>query len=203
MSTLDLSPSYVEVECKYRLTKSDDYYTSALDLRNGVNGVFKGWDNESHEDTFYDTDDHALQAQGKTLRLRQFLTQGQGQELTAKGPRLGSVSGAKARVEYTSKITRGQTNKILSLLNYTPTFTYFKKRRSCKVWFEGEAVNVSLDGIEGLGRFMELELMVLEGEQAEAGAKLKRLAATLGLSESELELRSYSELVKEKQNDQA
>lgn len=56
---------------------------------------------------------------------------------------------------------------------------------------------VHLDDVEGLGQFLELEVVLAEGESADAGiAEAHRLMAALGVSPAELVEGAYLDLLK-------
>jgi predicted adenylyl cyclase CyaB len=83
----------------------------------------------------------------------------------------------------------------LEALGFRPVAEVRKLRRKAFVAWEGRTVEVSLDAIEGLGTFVELELMASPAEVEPAKARLASLAAKLNLVRSER--RSYLELLLE------
>jgi predicted adenylyl cyclase CyaB len=57
---------------------------------------------------------------------------------------------------------------------------------------------VHLDEVEGLGRFIELEVMLQPGEPLERGvAEARDLMTTLGIEESQLVSQAYIDLLRE------
>ena len=116
---------------------------------------------------------------GPNLRLRAIGTR---QELTVKGPRLESGR-SKVRVEHTVTFD-GDIAPILAALGLVPTERY--RKRTAIYTFEGAVV--SLDDVEGVGQFCEIE--------AADDFTLERAAARLGLSDESLERRGYARLVR-------
>ena len=113
------------------------------------------------------------------LRLR---ATGARQELTLKGPRLESGR-SKVRMEHTVAVD-GDIAPILAALGLVPTERY--RKRTAIYAFEGAVV--SLDEVEGVGRFCEIE--------AADDATIERAATQLGLSDEALERRGYARLVR-------
>jgi predicted adenylyl cyclase CyaB len=68
-----------------------------------------------------------------------------------------------------------------------------KQRRKAQVSWQGRHVEVSLDDVEGVGQYVELELMAPSDGVEAARRCLADLAAQLGLAASER--RSYLELL--------
>jgi predicted adenylyl cyclase CyaB len=104
------------------------------------------------------------------------------QELTLKGPRLESGR-SKVRMEHTVAV-HGDIAPILAALGLVPTERY--RKRTAIYAFEGAVV--SLDDVEGVGRFCEIE--------AADDATIERAATQLGLSDESLERRGYARLVR-------
>jgi adenylate cyclase class 2 len=104
------------------------------------------------------------------------------QELTVKGPRLESER-SKVRVEHTVAVD-GDIVPVLAALGLVPTERY--RKRTAIYDFAGAVV--SLDDVDGLGRFCEIE--------ADDDATIERAATQLGLTDGSLERRGYARLVR-------
>ncbi|OGB75292.1 hypothetical protein A2810_00375 [candidate division Kazan bacterium RIFCSPHIGHO2_01_FULL_49_10] len=74
--------------------------------------------------------------------------------------------------------------------------TEVAKTRS--VWKSGD-VTISLDDVDGLGAFLELEILGDSEQIKPARERILTLAHELGLSESDIELKKYDQLVSAKQ----
>jgi adenylate cyclase class 2 len=111
--------------------------------------------------------------------------------LTYKGPKLDQVS--NARTEYETAVSDGETaEKLLEALGYRPLAVVDKVRRTYRM----EDVTLCLDEVEGLGGFLELEILVpAEEGREEAVCRLLALLDGLGISRDRLSRRSYLELL--------
>ena len=67
-----------------------------------------------------------------------------------------------------------------------------RKTRQLFLW---ENVRIHLDEVEGLGRFLEFEAVLEEGqEEADGYAQLKRLRSEFGIDDDDVVGGSYSDL---------
>ena len=123
--------------------------------------------------------DGSKRIEGLNLRLRAIDSR---QELTVKGPRLESGR-SKVRTEHTV-VVDGDIAPVLAALGLLPTDRY--RKRTAIYALDGALV--SLDDVEGVGRFCEIE--------AADDATIERAAAQLGLSDESLERRGYARLVR-------
>jgi predicted adenylyl cyclase CyaB len=109
------------------------------------------------------------------------------QELTVKGPRLEGGR-SKVRMEHTVAVD-GDIAPILAALGLVPAERY--RKRTAIYALDGAVV--SLDDVEGVGRFCEIE--------AADDATIERAATKLGLSAESLERRGYARLVRSADSD--
>jgi adenylate cyclase, class 2 len=129
----------------------------------------------------------------EALRIRR---KGAENFITYKGPKLDAAT--KTRHEIDLPLPPGASTAsawidMLSALGFTAVGEVRKARRKTHVSWSGRRVEVSLDEVEGLGRYVELELVV-EAEEIEAAKEcIASLAAELGLAGGER--RSYLELL--------
>ncbi len=129
----------------------------------------------------------------EALRLRR---RGPVNLITYKGPKIDSAT--KTRSEIELPLAPGQESfrswrALLEALGFRGVAEVRKSRRKMQVPWQGRSVEASLDTVEQLGTFVELELVV-EAEGLEpAQACILSLAQTLGLVASER--RSYLELL--------
>ena len=69
-------------------------------------------------------------------------------------------------------------------------------RKSRRVYLAGRT-RIHLDAVEALGAFVELEVVLRDGESAEAGmAEARKLMALLGIAESQLVRGAYFDLLR-------
>ena len=129
----------------------------------------------------------------EAFRIR---SEGAHNRLTYKGPRLDRQT--KTRQELEIEFSSGATSReemvtMLLALGFRESRTVVKRRRTCRLEWENREVQLAFDLVEGLGEFVELEMMACESDWPAARDSLQRLAAHLGLSDAER--RSYLELL--------
>ena len=125
----------------------------------------------------------------EAFRLRRI---GPVNRITYKGPRLDTTT--KTREELELALPEGEAtfdgfSALLGALSFVPVGQVRKQRRKAHVDWQDRRIEVSLDEVEGLGTFVELELVVPPEEFEAAKACIGSLAERLGLAESER--RSY------------
>ncbi|MBN1235967.1 MAG: class IV adenylate cyclase [Methanotrichaceae archaeon] len=142
---------------------------------------------ENHHDLYFNSPLRDFKKSDEALRIR---IKEEGARLTYKGPKLDQTT--KSRLEMTVKIDDpAQMEKILSAIGFVLS-AQVRKRRS-KYSYEG--VILALDEVEGLGRFVEVEVEGV-GDYEEQRQKVLTILSRLGLHES---IRSsYLELLEEK-----
>ena len=179
-----------EVELKYPTDNTPALETRLMELGASISSA-------SLEVDVYFT--HPSQDYAKTdeaLRLRR---KGDSYTITYKGPKIDSAT--KTRREIDLPLTVNDENSfdawfaLLEALGFRPAGEVRKSRRKARVDWQGTNVEVSLDKVERLGEFVELELVVDNATQSLEDAKscITSLADSLGLKQSER--RSYLELL--------
>jgi adenylate cyclase, class 2 len=114
--------------------------------------------------------------------------------VTYKGPKIKKF-GLKAREELNFAVESGQTfETMISRLGFTKTLEVNKWRET----FRLGTVSVSLDIVEGLGTFAEIEV-ITENETDNPTDRIEKIAKEIGV-EGEAILESYLELLLEKQS---
>ena len=152
-------------------------------------------------DVYFNGTERDFRRTDEALRLRSVrrLPDGPWESLiTYKGPKLDRVS--NARTEYETGVSDGGTaQELLEALGYRPLAEVNKVRRTYRL----DQVTLCLDQVQGLGGFLELELLVPGEEQREAAVeRLLALLEELGIPRDQLSRRSYLELLAEKQKEQ-
>ena len=172
----------LEVESKYR-SPGNEKIEKAL-LRLGAKKI----STQSMEDVYFA---HPSRDFGKTdeaLRLRKHDA---GSELTYKGPRM-KTDNSKAREEVTLKTDNPLTaQRIVERLGFKG-FLIVKKTRSSYVL---DKLRVDVDNVDGLGEYVELEVLTESPERAASLLELARKELDL----EKLEPRTYLEMIVEKQ----
>jgi len=127
---------------------------------------------------------------GKTDEAIRLRKKEDGAELTYKGPRMKGTL-AKAREEISVKVEDPlSVQRILERLGFRETYTVTKKRSA----YQLDKLRVEVDLVDGLGEFVELEVLTESPDRAAALFETAR--AELGLSR--LEQKTYLELLIER-----
>ena len=131
----------------------------------------------------------------EALRIRRV---GQENFVTYKGPKLDAAT--KTRREIELGIPPGdegdrQFGELLLALGFREVAEVCKLRRRGVVSWHGRQVEIALDDVQGVGQFVELEIVTGEDELPAARACIQSLAEALHLSNGER--RSYLELLLE------
>lgn len=129
----------------------------------------------------------------EALRIRR---KGEANFITYKGPKLDATT--KTRREIDLPLPAGEEaaqtwTGLLTALGFSVAGEVRKSRRKAHVVWQSRRVEVSLDEVEGLGQFAELELVVEPAGVEAAKSCIASLADALGLQGSER--RSYLELL--------
>ncbi len=180
-----------EVELKYPVNSHDDIRQQLLTMESTQTCVSK------HCDEYFNQT--LLDFAGNDIALRIRSTE-DSHTLTFKGPNLDTR--AKIREEIEIKLNTQDKEKFRNMLlgmGFHSVLCVEKQRDSIAVRWEDEDVEICLDTIEGIGTFVELELVVQSKEQVpSAKAILESLATALSIR-SEPTTVSYLEMLLDKQ----
>lgn len=170
----------MEVESKYR-SPGNDKVEKAL-ARLGAELVAE----HEMEDLYFRHPSRDFGETDEALRLRRA---GAVSELTYKGPRM-RMEHTKAREEITlPAVDPLAAQRIVERLGFREFMTVRKTRRE----YRYDKIRVAVDSVDGLGEYIELELIT--EEPMRAAALIEKMRMDLGLSEPEP--RTYLELLKE------
>ena len=161
----------------------------------------RGFEQESdilEEDRYFDTDDHKMQNGGMALRIRTVTKRADGKEnalITFKGPKTDQIS--MTRKELETAVGDGKTGmKLLEALGFYCVEPVVQKHRR---EYRNERICVCVDRVEGLGDFLEFEIMISEDEDKEQALKeIRSLMEELGFSMKETTRTSYLSLLQKK-----
>ncbi|HQR08295.1 MAG TPA: class IV adenylate cyclase [Gemmatales bacterium] len=174
----------LEVEMKFKVTMPE-----RIQEQLNIMGFLPG---EKHfeSDRYYNAPDRDFAQSDEALRIRQV---GDESQLTYKGPKQGAKG--KVRTEHEVQLNEGSArmmHQILVDLRYKPSIEVNKERTFYRHLAQKD-IEIAWDEVQGLGTYIELELKVPEGDQAEALFCLQSLAESMGLRQEER--RSYLELL--------
>jgi len=179
-----------EVELKYAVTD-----VPQLPEKLAQFGLCFGEAVEEH-DTFYQHPAKDFAATDECLRIRHRAGE---YKITYKGPKVDRETKTRLEIELflaDNVNTARQWDQLLQALGFHPVAELKKTRRSAGLVFQEQKYELSLDHIDGLGDFIELETFADEAQLDDAQHRIKSLAATLGLTQpitaSYLELASES-----------
>jgi adenylate cyclase, class 2 len=147
---------------------------------------------EIQSDTYFAAPHRDFAKTDEALRIRSLDGQA---VLTYKGPKLDKVS--KTREEFETPVDEVTITKILHALCFSEAGIVRKIR---EVFEEGE-ITVCLDAVEGLGEFLEIEIMAESEKDLETSKhKLFEFLEQFGFGEKDSIRTSYLEMVLEKKN---
>ena len=148
-------------------------------------------------DIYFDNQAHQIKDSDGALRIRscENLTLNHAKHfMTYKGPKMDTVSMTRKEVEM--QIDDAQTGKdILMSLGYCLLYPVVKTRQ----YYHLEKITACLDQVDGLGEFLELEVIVSEdSEKQKALASLLALAQKLGCDPEDMVTTSYLSMLQTK-----
>ncbi len=128
---------------------------------------------QQEHDVYYNAPHRDFGKTDEALRVRYDDT---GVTATYKGPKV-RVGSAKAREEFNLAVASGETlEEILSHLGFRRAATVSKTRE----FYEIGDVTVTLDDVEGLGTFVEIEILT-EDDKEDAADRIGEIAKGLGV----------------------
>ena len=180
----------LEIEVKYL---APDRKTLEAKLR--TLGAREAGEHEE-ADHYFNAPDRDFRTTDEAFRIRRIGAQN---FLTYKGPRQAGPT--KTRPEIEVPLADGEAaakdlGELLQHLGYLPVAIVRKKRRVYDMKRYGFDVHVSLDDVDQVGAYAEVEIVAEELDADAARAAVLALAAELGLSNSER--RSYLQLLLER-----
>jgi adenylate cyclase class 2 len=144
-------------------------------------------------DAYFNAPDRDFARTDEALRLRRI---GPANFVTYKGPKRDAQTKTRTEVEVglaPGDEAAGAFGQLLTHLGYRFVAVVRKRRSIYRLEREGFPLEACLDEVEGLGRFVELEILAPEERLGAARDVLLRTAGALGLTASER--RSYLELL--------
>jgi len=181
---------HVEVEQKYPLADAAAIEQRLVDLGARFAPAV------TQSDRYFNHPAHDFAQTDEALRIRSV---GDNHFITYKGPRFDHTSKTRQEIELplASGLDEAEPYAVLlKALKFREVATVTKLRREAAIDWQGSQVHVMLDDVQGLGPFLELEIVTTAEEVPAAQATLQSLAEALNLGTSQR--RSYLELLLEK-----
>ena len=175
----------IEVEVKYKVEEIE----SILKKLEEMNAKIE--EEVIEEDHYFNHPCRDFKNTDEALRIR---IRSNSIELTYKGPKISNKT--KSRIEV-SVILNDSFDSILKLLEYLGFTKIAVVRKHRKVYKLGD-YKISLDIVEPLGNFVEIELRTQKETLHDAELRVLELARKLGLKGKPI-LKSYLELLLEKE----
>ena len=137
----------------------------------------------------------------EALRIRRV---GDRNQMTYKGPKIDALTKTRKEIEIAladGAATAEQLAQVLEILGFKPIRRVEKRRLPFHLNWEDREVELALDSLAGLGTFLEIETLADDADRDAARDSVLRLAARLGLADSER--RSYLGLLLEQETQQS
>lgn len=134
-------------------------------------------------------------ATDEALRIRRIDCENR---ITYKGPKVDQTTKTRQEIELplpSGEATSGQWGKLLLALGFKPVAEVRKHRRKARLKWPARPIEATLDRVDGVGTFVELETTADEDELDVARNAIQAVAEHLGLGRTER--RSYLELLLE------
>jgi adenylate cyclase class 2 len=150
-------------------------------------------DEREGADQYFNAPDRDFARTDEALRIRQI---GMTNLVTYKGPKIDAQT--KTRTEIEVPLAAGEPvaeefGQLLMHLGYRPVAVVRKQRRVAHLARGGFQMEVCLDNVAEVGRFLEIEIMAPAEALEQARGVLLKTAAELGLARQER--RSYLEML--------
>ncbi len=176
----------LEVEQKFRVTDHAAVREQLLTLGAEARGVDEQWDE------YLRHPGRDFTVTGEALRLRRV----NGQPfITYKGPKQSHAVKTRRELEFPLGIAGERLPELLEALGFQSVAQVSKHRERFHLTHDGMDVEVALDVVDRVGRFVEVEVVAEEEAIENAQRAVLTLAQELGLTE--LEPRSYLRMLLE------
>ncbi len=167
----------LEVELKFPLPEEASFCAALASL-----GAIEG-ETVTQADEYFNHPSRDFATTDEALRLRRV---GDDSVVTYKGPKQGTLAKSRLEVELPlAADTVDGLGAILRQLSFRSVAVVKKQRRRFHLERGGRAFEISIDRVEGLGSFAEVETLAEEGVLQEAERAVLALAAELGLTDAE------------------
>lgn len=145
------------------------------------------------EDRYFNHPARDFARTDESLRLR---VDGDQNRMTYKGPKVDQVTKTRKEIEVTyqdGSVPYEHMVDLLKCLGFVEVRRVTKRRETYEVNWQGLEIEISIDDVDDLGVYVEIEALAPEGSVDDVRKKVLGLAAELGFAESER--RSYLEML--------
>jgi len=167
----------LEVEQKFAITDRDALFDQ-LEHLGATRGVCL-----EQQDLYFTHPVRNFAETDEAIRIR---NNGLENRITYKGPKRATVSKVRKEIELAfaaGQPALEQMSEMLQILGFQPV-RMVKKRRTPFTYLEQNSFEIAIDEVEGLGTFVEIELLAEESELQNAEMAIIQLAETLKLTDS-------------------
>lgn len=144
-------------------------------------------------DHYYNAPDRDFRRTDEALRLRRI---GEKNFATYKGPKQGGPAKTRKEIEFALRDGSQSAQdfcRLMEHLGYRPVAVVRKQRSTYELERAGFHLEICLDEVDQVGRFVEIEIVTPEDRRPEAENVLTQFADELGLKDQER--RSYLQLL--------
>lgn len=182
----------IEAEIKLKIVSLEALYEKLTVCGFAADGHLK------ESDIYFNSPSRDFRKTDEALRIRTSTDQATGESvftINYKGPKLDQAT--MTRVERETEVADGETAKqILEALGFVPVSLVVKERQYFR---RKRNLTVCLDRVEGLGDFMELEILVeSDEEREEAVRQMEDVLREFGYKMRDTVRRSYLSMLEEK-----
>jgi adenylate cyclase, class 2 len=177
----------LEIEAKFPVDDHGPIESLLRDWGATIDGV------REDADHYFNAPDRDFAKTDEALRIRSI---GPANCVTYKGPKIDAQTKTRTEIEVPladGPATRDEFGRLLTHLGYRPVTIVRKRRVIAHLAREGFALEVCLDTVAEVGRFVEVEIMAPPESLDAARTLLLRVASELGLKAQER--RSYLEML--------
>jgi adenylate cyclase class 2 len=181
----------LEIEMKFAV---EDFHAIEDALRRWHTSALE---HRSEADRYFNAPDRDFARTDEALRIRSI---GKRNFITYKGPKTDALTKTRTELEFSlgeGNAIRDNFEQLLQHLKYRFVALVEKQRTIYHLHRGRFDLDVCLDDVHGLGKFVELEIVAAQEQLNAARTVLLQLAEELGLKQSER--RAYLQLLLEKQ----
>jgi adenylate cyclase class 2 len=114
--------------------------------------------------------------------------------LTWKGPKIDQITKTRREIEPAlgdGSKTADEISEVLTILGFQSVAVVRKSRKQFELVRNGLRFEFALDRVDGVGEFLEIELLADQDQLTAAQQALKSLSDEIGLSDTSVERKSY------------